>query len=89
MQEVEHDVRAIRAKYQECSYLKAEVIPPRTEEPRQVPTAEAKGLPNPAPSGPWEPTTHTQIWFTLLNHKLPMSFLGVSTMTLKRDFYSH
>lgn len=53
---VVHDVRA---KYQEMSYLKAEAIPPRAEEPRQVPTAEAKGLPNPAPRGAWVPMTHT------------------------------
>lgn len=35
------------------------MIPPRAGEPRQVPTAEAKALPNLAPRGPWEPTTHT------------------------------
>lgn len=54
--EVVHDERT---KYQEMSYQKAEVIPPRAEEPRQVPTAEAKGLPNPAPRGAWVPMTHT------------------------------
>lgn len=34
---------------------KAEVIPPRVEEPKLVPTAEAKGFPNPAPKGAWVP----------------------------------
>lgn len=42
-----------------CLIRKAEAIPPRAEEPRQVPTAEAKGFPNPAPRGAWVPVTHT------------------------------
>lgn len=75
LQQVVYDVRA---KYQEGSYQKVEAIPPRAEEPRQVPTAEANGLPNPAPRGPCDPMTHTQIRFILPNQKL-LSFLGFYT----------
>lgn len=46
----------------------AEVIPPRVEEPKLVPTAEAKGFPNPAPKGAWVPETEREyINFTPLN----------------------
>lgn len=47
---------------------KAEVIPPRVEEPKLVPTAEAKGFPNPAPKGAWVPKAQREsICFTSLN----------------------
>lgn len=39
---------------------KAEVIPPRVEEPKLLPTAEAKGFPNPAPRGAWVPKAERQ-----------------------------
>lgn len=49
-------------------FKKAEVIPPRVEEPKLVPTAEAKGFPNPAPKGAWVPKTQREsICFTPLN----------------------
>lgn len=41
-------------------WKKSEVIPPRVEEPKLVPTAEAKGFPNPAPNGAWLPTTQKE-----------------------------
>ena len=34
---------------------RTEVVPPRLEEPKLVPTPEAKGFPNPAPKGAWVP----------------------------------
>ena len=46
---------------------KSEVIPPRVEEPKLVPTAEAKGFPNPAPTGAWVPMARREsIFFTLI-----------------------
>lgn len=59
----------IRGSY-EYHFKKAEVIPPRVEEPKLVPTAEAKGFPNPAPKGAWVPKTQREresIGFTPLN----------------------
>lgn len=41
-------------------FKKLEVIPPRVEEPKLVPRAEAKGFPNPAPKGAWVPKTERE-----------------------------
>lgn len=49
---------------------KTEVVPPRVEEPKLVPTAEAKGFPNPAPKGVWVPKAqreHALYCFTTLH----------------------
>lgn len=57
-----------RAKREFFFFKKAEAIPPRVEEPKLVPTAEANGFPNPAPKGAWVPKAQREsICFTPLN----------------------
>lgn len=41
-------------------FKNVEVIPPRVEEPKLEPRAEAKGFPNPAPKGAWVPKTERE-----------------------------
>lgn len=61
-------MRKGREKYREILKKKAEVIPPRVEEPKLVPTAEAKGFPKPAPKGAWVPKAQREsLCFTPLN----------------------
>lgn len=40
-----------------------QLVPPRLEEPKLVPIAEAKGFPNPAPRGAWVPEAEREQLF--------------------------
>lgn len=61
------DVNSMRQGHNsKWRFKKAEVIPPRDVEPKLVPTAEAKGFPNPAPKGAWVPRGTESRGFTPL-----------------------